>query len=304
MDISDLKSRKESMLLGSFMADAFVLGAHWIYDLNQIEANFGSYDNPHGPLPGSWHKGKKLGDYSHYGDQAYLLNEYLRQQRGQYNADGFRLAWQKMMKDYQGYVDSASRHSLISFSLGDNIGSQSDELGGAARIAPVIFWIDDPVTALSAALDQSRLTHNSPESLLATELFARTIQSLLAGKDNCLTELVLQAAGQMRGAGRNMDAFDRYLNQSSSMIGHSAAEIASELGQSCHARHAIPVILAILMSLDDYRQAMQLNARIGGDSAARGLIIGAILGARNVLQDLPPEWLGILRRKPVINALE
>lgn len=304
MDISDLKNKKESMQLGSFLADAFALGAHWIYDLSQIEANFGTYDKPHGPLPGSWHKGKKLGDYTHYGDQAYLLNEYLRQQRGEYNADGFRSAWQKMMKNYKGYIDSASQQSLIAFSLGEKIGSNSDELGGAARIAPVIFWIDDPATALAAALDQSRITHNSPESLLATELFARIILSNLAGNSQGLTELILQVAGEMRESGRSIDALDRYLNRSSPMIGHSAAEIASELGQSCHARHAVPVILAILMSTDDYRQAMQLNASIGGDSAARGLIIGAILGARNGLPTLPAEWLEIVRRKPELNALE
>lgn len=304
MDIIDLKNKKESMLLGSFLADAFVLGAHWIYDLSQIEANFGTYDKPHGPLPGSWHSGKKLGDYTHYGDQAYLLNEYLRQQPGQYNTDGFRLAWQKMMNNYQGYMDSASRQSLIAFSLGESTGSNSDELGGAARISPVIFWIEEPATALAAALDQSRLTHNSPESLLATELFARIILSILAGNNQGLTELILQAAGDMREAGRNMDALDRYLNCSSTMIGHSAAEIASEIGQSCHARHAVPVILAILKSTDDYRQAMQLNARIGGDSAARGLIIGAVLGARNGLQALPAEWLSTVRRKPELNALK
>ena len=303
MGIQDLKDRKKAMSLGSFMGDAFALGAHWTYDLSKIEDNFGTYDQPHAPLPGSLHINKKLGDYTHYGDQALLINDYLRQNRGQYATDGFRSAWQKMMADYQGYVDSASRQSLLSFNLGDSFGSHSDELGGAARLAPVFFWIDDPDTAMAAALDQSRLTHNSPESIMATELFARIILSNLAGRDGSLTEQILQAAGKMGRDDRNMDAFDRYLSQSSSMIGHSAAEIASGLGQSCHARHAIPVILTILMTTDDYRQAMQLNAQIGGDSAARGMIAGAILGARSGLSAIPTEWLAIIRRKPDLTDL-
>lgn len=63
------------------------------------------------------------------------------------------------MSAYQGYCDIATRESLSLLAAGARYGYASDELGGAARIAPVLFSIDDPDAALAAAVDQSRLTH-------------------------------------------------------------------------------------------------------------------------------------------------
>jgi ADP-ribosylglycohydrolase len=60
------------------------------------------------------------------------------------------------------------------------------------------------------------------------------------------------------------------------------------------------VILAVLLTTSRYCDALPLNARIGGDSATRSMIIGAILGAKNGMSDLPVEWLGVLKRPPAL----
>ncbi len=292
------QNRKSAMLLGSFLGDAFVLGAHWIYDVNEIEAHFGEYTAPHEPLPGTWHKGKHLGDYTHYGDQAYLLNEYLRQ-HGLYTDDGFREAWRAFMSAYHGYMDAASRESLDAFAKGRMDGSQSDELGGAARIAPVIYHIDHKM-ALDTALRQSRLTHNSELSLLATELFARIVLALLDNKGGSLSDLLRTCLHDMQQDGQRPALLEQYLERASAVAGKPAADIAAALGQSCHAYHAIPVTMAVLLSTSVYREALPLNARIGGDSATRGMIIGAILGAMNGMDDLPIEWLAVVKRPPAL----
>ena len=293
------QAQKQAMLLGSFLGDAFVLGAHWIYDVKKIEAHFGDYTAPHEPLPGTWHKGKHLGDYTHYGDQAYLLNEYLQHQ-GSYSNDGFREVWRSFMRQYQGYMDAASKTSLNAFASNRSEGSDSDELGGAARIAPVIYRVSSPAEALDAAIRQSLLTHNSEPSQLATELFTRVVLAVLDSDTASLADILGQCLLDMRQAGQNTALLEKYLERASTVAGRPAAAIAETLGQSCHAQHAIPVIMAVLLSASGYRDALPLNARIGGDSATRGMILGAILGARNGMAGLPPEWLAVVKRPPTL----
>jgi ADP-ribosylglycohydrolase len=292
------EERKKAMLLGSFLGDAFVLGAHWIYNVNVIEAKFGEYAAPQEPLPGSWHPGKHLGDYTHYGDQALLLNGYLRQKGGAYSNDGFREVWRQYMSSYAGYMDKATKESLEAFEKGEESGSHSDELGGAARLAPVLYWVDNPWNALEMAVCQSRLTHNSEASLLATELFSRMTLRCLEDPTAEIPDALTASLSAMKQAGQNPALLDGYLEQARAAVGMKAADMAAALGQSCHAEHAIPVIMAILLGESEYRPALQLNARIGGDSATRGMIIGAILGARNGMGDLPTDWLAAVKKLP------
>ena len=262
----------------------------------------GEYDEPQEPLPGSWHKGKHLGDYTHYGDQAMLLYDYefilIKECRGEYTADGFKTAWRKYMNSYNGYMDKASKESLKAFKKGEAVGSESDELGGAARIAPVLYFIEEPATALEAAVSQSRLTHNSELSLLATELFARMILKILEGEIASVPNVLRDSLGAMRENGKDITLLEEYLSAAEAVDSESAADIAKALGQSCHASHAIPVIFKLLLTSSDYRTVLSLNARIGGDSATRGMIIGAILGANNGMDNLPADWLAKVKRLP------
>lgn len=298
MMIPDKTERRRALLLGSFVGDAFVLGAHWIYDVSEIEAHFGDYSAPQEPLPGTWHKGKHLGDYTHYGDQALLLNGYLKAAKGVYSDDGFRKHWQQHMSGYRGYMDMASKESLAAFAKGDMRGSHSDELGGAARMAPALYWVDDPALAVETVVSQSMLTHNSDESYLATALFAGVTVRALEHPDKGLPDMLRASLSDMNRTGQNASLLERYLEKAEAVAGRSPADIAAALGQSCHARHAIPVIMAILLSENDYRSALQLNARIGGDSATRGMIAGAILGAKNGMAGVPEDWLAMVKRLP------
>lgn len=71
--------RKRNMLIDSIVGDAYSLGAHWIYDVGQIEKKFGEYKEPAEPLPDSYHKDKHVWDQTHYGDQALILLHFLQE---------------------------------------------------------------------------------------------------------------------------------------------------------------------------------------------------------------------------------
>ena len=51
------------------------------------------------------------------------------------------------------------------------------------------------------------------------------------------------------------------------------------------------------------RQALVTNALLGGDSAARALLLGLIMGAAHGQVWLPPAWLTDLNARPEIDAL-
>ena len=59
---------------GSLVADAYALGAHWIYDEVQLKDLDVNWDELNAPQA-MWHKGKEKGDFTHY--KKLILQRYL-----------------------------------------------------------------------------------------------------------------------------------------------------------------------------------------------------------------------------------
>ena len=54
-------------------------------------------------------------------------------------------------------------------------------------------------------------------------------------------------------------------------------------------------MVAVLKHTESYQEAMKLNVMIGGDSATRAMIIGALLGAKLGTEAIPQDWIDIMR---------
>lgn len=300
MNISDYNQtdKRKAQWLGSILGDAFVLGGHWIYDLKKLRTNFPVYDTLQQPLNDTFHKNKNLGDQTHYGDQARHLWQFMQEHEGRYEPTQYRQAWLTFLSDYKGYIDSASRDTRSALKRDKPYGSSSDELGGTARLAAVYYWLDQPEEALDAAVDQSRMTHDNPKATAITALFAHALQRLLLETTDEKTAMqALQEAKQILALEKDYEVslIERSFDSANRLTDRSADQIASQLGQSCHAHHALPAILAVLLETENYVDAMKLNVMIGGDSATRAMIIGALLGARFGMQAIPVDWLNKLR---------
>ncbi len=162
----------KGMVTGGFLGDTFSLGAHWIYDLDEITSNFGIYNQVSEPLPGTFHKGKHKGDFTHYGDQSFMLLKYMSENK-EFDYEGFKEYWINEMKDYNGYKDKATKCSLEYFQKGYPYGYESMELGGVARIGSIIYFSKNEEEALKNGIEQAQLTHTSFQSLLTTEFFIK-----------------------------------------------------------------------------------------------------------------------------------
>lgn len=292
--------RRNALWLGSIAGDAFVLGGHWIYDVDKLKTKFPNYSKPQNPLPDTFHKSKKLGDQTHYGDQARHLWQHLEANSGTYDPDRYREDWLRFMSSYEGYMDGASKESYSALQNDLLFGSGSDELGGTARIAAIYYWLEDARQAIISAIDQSRMTHDNRQATAITVLVGLALQRLLNSEDE---ETELSVFEALEKAKTQMVAEDEYdmklinesFNAANSLQDFSAEAIAKNLGQSCHARHALPVMLAVLKHTEDYQEAMKLNVMIGGDSATRAMIIGALLGAKHGESVIPHEWIDVMR---------
>ena len=134
----------------------------------------------------------------------------------------------------------------------------------------------------------------------SAEFFTRIT---LAVRDGIAMPDALHAAAQVTSGNAIPSAWlDSALASSASEAKDSAASKAH--GLTCHVPDAFPAVCHLLLRHpDDAVAALTANVEAGGDSAARGLIIGMIHGARPDATVLPHDWLTGLRAHGEIQQL-
>ena len=92
--------RLNGMLFGAFVADAYALGLHWVYDTDKLKSESDHLHNFMAPARDSFHKGKRKGDFTHYGDQSLLLLKSISTEKG-FVLDVFKTHWMTYMEKYE-----------------------------------------------------------------------------------------------------------------------------------------------------------------------------------------------------------
>ncbi len=295
-----MKAKKKGMVLGSFVGDAMSLGPHWVYNTNVIDKKFGRVEQYLDPLA-SYHAGKQKGDFTHYGDQALLLLVSVSASSG-FDRAAFAQAWQAFFDDYQGYRDKATQTTLENMSVGDNLlesGSPSDDLGGAARIAPILYaHSHDLESAILAAKHQTALSHNNPSVLAATDFFVRLIiRALMGEKPSAVIHDLIEH--QFKGTDLAESVSMGLASQ-----GKDTRTVIAEFGQMCSVEAALPGTVHLIASYEtNFKKALVENVMAGGDSAARGMFVGMILGAYLGIDVVPEDWLATLNARERIEEL-
>jgi len=294
----DMNENTRGMIFGSFVGDALALGPHWVYNTNVIDKKFGRVQHYFNPLT-SYHAGKIKGDFTHYGDQMLLLLESLTNASG-FDQKQFAEAWQSFFNDYGGYRDKATRTTLQNMAERNSLlksGSSSDDLGGAARIAPVVYrYATDMESAIQAARHQTGLTHNNPAVLGSAEFFVRLAFRALAGeKPSAAISHLLEDRFQ------NTDIAEA-LSLGMASQDKDTRTIIAEFGQECSTEAALPGTIHVIAKYEnDITEALIENVMAGGDSAARGMLVGMVLGAYSGFDALPKDWLDTLNARDKIN---
>ncbi len=280
------ENRIKAAVMGAFVADALSLGVHWVYNTGVIDKKLGRVEHYHDPMT-TYHKGKQAGDFTHYGDQMLVLLESV-------SGDGFdgpRFAemWRTFFADYDGYFDKATQTTLANMDAGNRLtdsASNSDDLAGASRMAALVsVYHEDLDQLVDAARAQTRITHNDERVMASAEFFAHCVFAVLAGEPpQAAIETTLR---------------DHFRDSSvASLVAmglesreRDTRETIAEFGQMCSVEAGLPgAVHLITRHADDFKTAMVENVMAGGDSSARGMIAGMVLGAAHGLAAIPEAW--------------
>jgi len=282
-----------AMVLASFSADSLSLGVHWIYNTNVIDKKWGRVEYYLKPERPTYHPSKDLGEFTHYGDQTLALLESVSDRFG-FDLNDFAQHWHQFFKTYDGYFDGATKATLENIAQAKDSttpGSESNDLAGAARIAPLVYvYQNDLEQLIASARTQTAFTHNNIHVIDAAEYFARVTRRVLHG------ELPTTALKRVMQEGFNRQPFSQWIEDGLQSATEETRPTIKDFGQMCEIDAAFPCVVHLISKYEnDLKTALVENAMAGGDSAERGLIVGAILGAYPGAGAIPERWLSELK---------
>jgi ADP-ribosylglycohydrolase len=289
------------MVMASFIADSLSLGAHWIYDQEKIMQEFGRIDKLAAPLPDSFHPTKSAGEFTHYGDQTLVLLESITH-LGAFDLDHFAHSWQALFADYNGYMDNATKITLANLKKDNDpktSGSPSTDLGGASRIAPLIYLYHQDEDRLQKSIkDQTRMTHANELVIDCAAFFARITLKTLSGVSP------IDAIEQTTEQWFDANPLSMLVQKGLTSIKEDTRKTISDFGQMCDSNTAFPGTIHLIGKFcDNLSEALVENTMAGGDSAARGLVVGMVLGAYQGMQAIPSHWLSGMKARLKIEQL-
>jgi len=280
-----LKDRQTGLLYGSYCADALSLGVHWIYDSNELAQKHGRVSHYKAPGAHSYHPHKEAGDQGHVGDQSLCLLQFLVREK-KWSPSGFMNDWLGMWPEYNDYIDGATKSTLANLqNQADNtqVGSDSVEIAGPARIAPLVCHLANSTEeeVVRASIEQTILTHRSPEAEESATFFAKAGYRLMHGAN--LVDTLNETAPAWA------------LQKANAVVSENAVDAIGKLGPACSISSALPSVLYLALKYgDDIETAFIENAMAGGDNCARGLALGMLLGAANGFSSIPERWVNEL----------
>lgn len=259
----------------ALVADARSLASHWIYGRARISA---LHTGGGSAQPGEGRPADQAtptdGTLTHLGEQTVWLKEALDEAGGRFDADCWRARWLAGMRDYRGHIDAASSQTLENDGLWP---SRSDDLGGVARIAPLLDLDQSEEETIRAARCQTAFTHGDPGAADAAEFFVRAVFAIRSGVD-ISRGLFLAAAG---GDYRQLDAGE-LLAVALSTDPEDPEGTARELGTMGGIPEAFPLALYLAERPEtDFRAMIEDNVRAGGETSARAMLLALLFAARD-----------------------
>ncbi len=258
----------------ALVADALCLGPHWVYDQSQIASLFPNGVFAFADPASQYHPNRKAGQLTHYGDQCLTLHDSIERRNG-FDLDAWREDWLTAMADYDGYLDGATKKTLAEKGLRP---SDSHDLAGASRMAPILDLGLPVEDAFEAARAQTALTHGDPAVADAAEFFVRATDAV--GNGATIDDAFAVAVES--GSYKSLDAEGCLARAREAVTkGGEPLKVASGIGLTCDVSDAFPLALYMALLPDaDFKSVMSTNALAGGDSSARAMLLALLFAAR------------------------
>jgi ADP-ribosylglycohydrolase len=298
---------------GQFVGDAFCLGSHWIYDLEELAQRFpGGPQGFDAPAKGHYHFGKSPGDLTHYGDGAMVLLRSLAEQ-GRFDAVDFGSRFVALFDstNYSGYRDHATKETIANMHAfmdahPDEVflfqsGADDDQPATVSRMAPLAAFHYHDDDYLSVVERVTLVCQNNRRAVAYAQAHALILRELFLGSP--LHDAILSASNVMLALGRAGTEVSEVMNEAMAAGHQDVTEAILHFGQSCPLKSSFPAALqCALHHGEDFAGALRANAAAGGDSAGRAAMIGAWLGAAYGVEVIPRSWQELLTAQKEISA--
>ncbi len=302
--------------LGSLVADALAMPGHWYYDREALYRDYGRldhYQKPRNPHPNSIlhrsnyqalnEQGEILHNQAQYWGQAeihyhqflnagentlnlqlaILLNKLVKT-TGHYDAGLWIDFYTQFMltpgNHNDTYLEEYHRGFFTRYTQGKNkhkCGIKDEHIGGLAHIPALLAALPEESDWRTIVKTHVALTHRHSNVLRAADCFARILHALDNGVP--LRESLAKAAGDWFSTAK---AQKWALRPNEVIIGRV-------LGSACYIDQAFPAALFLAWKYhDDFEAGIIANAQVGGDNCHRGVIVGALLGANNSIDE---KWI-------------
>jgi len=294
------------IVLGSFIGDALALGPHWIYQQKELRQKFGHIMD-YLPPATAYHAGKQAGDLTHLGDQSLVLLRSIAELRT-FDLDHYAAAWRAFWENpatisYRDGATKATLNHLKSGSAPEASGSDCSDLAGAVHMAP-LFLLDWETDAchFAAARSLTAFTHAAPAIIETADFLTRLTLAVHRGSS-------VPAALEQTAALPHWSEFHTAWIDAAKVSAASSSTDSDALfnhGLTCHLPDAfIGVCHLLLRHPESPAEALIANINAGGDSAARGMVLGMVYGARHPISALPNSWLsGLKAREEVVSLIQ
>lgn len=274
----------EDLVTSTLVIDAYCLGTHWVYDEQQLINNSIDWNGLNAPIA-MWHKGKRAGDFTHYGDQTLWLYEFLKD-KNSFDEKAFKDFWFEKMQTYTGYVDGASRNTIENIKNKiEPSGSTSTDLSIVGRIAPLLKVSKTKDEFFKNVEKFVSITHNSQLAKECSDFFAKLL--ILVLEKNDIKESILKLKDECNEHLKDM--IEKALNSKE----EDSFKAIRDFGPACGINDGFSGVIHLLVKYDNLKQMIIANSKAGGDTSARAMIATIIFMANQKIGQLPKEWMNI-----------
>jgi ADP-ribosylglycohydrolase len=263
----------KNIILSTLSADAYSLGAHWVYDevqLKNLPINWQGLND----AQAMWHKDKKKGDFTHYGDQTLFLLEYISTNKS-FDTQDYYTFWSKKMQDYDGYIDGATRNALGA------MGSQNNDLSITGRFSPLLLLSQTKEEFFNSVKELTQITHNSALATQTTEFFAQLLWESNESQD------IIKSIKKLKS---NYPLLEKWIEEGLNSKDNDTFTSIRNFGPACGIDGGFAGAIHLLSLDDDFTTLMIKNAKAGGDSSARGMVVAMILATQDNFM-MNDEWV-------------
>lgn len=318
-----LFDRQQGCIYGLMIGDALAMPAHWYYDTAALARDYGDitgYVAPRNPHPDSilWRSSYQplhpradiLHDQAAYwGQRGIHYHQFLSAgentlnlklcmelleslaERRRYDRSDYLSRYVAFMttpgRHRDTYVEECHRHFFQNLGRGlppDRCGVPEKHIGGLVGVVPIAAWhAENTAAAIRDAMDHVGLTHHGSLMKQGAALFARLLGDVLQGQalDHALLAAIERQDSLYLG-----HPFHQWVDLPDETV------IGAHLSSACYVQFAVPAVLHLALKYANRPAAGLLaNVRLGGDSAHRGALLGAMLGAAHGITAFPIEWV-------------